>query len=102
VEGVADELLPVEIRGVRGSITPEWRLFSTPERLVNALIASRGQRSPAEANQDILKLDGNRFVPVGAGNNLAQQINKLEGMFGDTLPHEYRALLKISVPSLPA
>ncbi len=101
VEGVGIDLLPSELAFVRGRVTPNWDLISSPERLVKFLKANASEQPPGQPNVVTAKLFGNRFVLVGAGNNLAQQINVISGMFGDTEPFEYEATVRVRIPKVP-
>lgn len=101
VEGVGDDLLPVEVSRSRGLIIPEWDRLSSAERLVKFMKDNASQQPPGQATTVTAKLFGNRFALVGAANNLAQQINVVDGMFGDTEPLEYEATVRVSIPKLP-
>lgn len=101
VEGVGDDLLPHDVRRARGAIIPEWDRLSSAGRLVRYLKDNAAGQPPDQQTTVMARLIGNRFVPVGAGNNLAQQINLVSGMFGDTEPVEYEATVRVSIPRLP-
>lgn len=92
VEGIDDGRLKPPSFHVRAGSTPEWDLISTPERLLKFLAGKPETR---------VRFEGNWFVHVGAGGNLARQINRTED---GVLPWdtgrerlEYRIDLKVKV-----